>query len=208
MRKARPLLALTCLLDLLFVMVFVALLLEEPQKLQNLQGITKAQELEIHTLKSESSQMEAEVNKTNAELNQAQAELDKAQSDLAEAKQKLEQQQKSQQNTILAKGIWKQFIKVNGRWKEASTQLLYLDSEGKYKKAHLNMDTTWVRTGKLIGEITFNDQIWIWKAQFSSSESGTFDLKKSADGEYTGWLIDENGRKKEENRWVKIRNSL
>ena len=216
MRKARPLLALTCLLDLLFVMVFVALLLEEPQKLEDLQGVTEAQELEIETLKSQNSQMEDQINETTAKLNQAkgdlnytQSELEKAKSDLVQAQQKQESQQNSQQNTIISKGVWRQEIKVNGIWKDGGTHFHFLDSQKKCHSAILSFDSTWLEVSERKSELPCDEQlqVWEWDVYFRSIGNATFSLTKQRDGLYYGWMY-VDGQKRAENRWVKIQDNL
>ena len=74
MRKNKQSLAFICLLDLLFVMVFVALLLEEPEKLKYLEVLNEAQTNQIDNLQSQVDQLQEKLAQTQTQITNIEAE--------------------------------------------------------------------------------------------------------------------------------------
>ncbi len=188
MRKARPLLALTCLLDLLFVMVFVALLLEEPQKLKDLENLTEALQIKISQLEQDKSQLRSEMDKAVSDLNETKSKLGELKQELEEEKSKNRELKKT---TIIPKGVWRQDVRIKGRgrWKEVSTGFHFLDAQGKCRRVRLSFDSIRGEIAKAKSELPCDDQLKVWEWDFHGRTSGhgKFYLTRQSDNSYHGW---------------------
>ena len=148
--------------------------------------------------------LQSQVDQLQEKLAQTQTQITNIEAENKNLKTTLDNKNES---SIISQGVWTQFIRFNGEWKEASTHFLFIDNQGQYQKANLSQDTTFTRSGEVVGEMIFNDRVWEWDAQFSSTETGTFKLERQEDGSYLGWLY-FNDQPTNENRWVKIRDNL
>lgn len=210
--RRRPLVALTCLLDLLFVMVFVALML------QTSQGNKTAKAHDIHELENTISIQNQQISAAKYSIDQLKQELaeeirkkifleKRAQhlvlenSSLKQVVSGYQEQNNTPSRNVVIQGKWKAEIKSGSSWIELGRWIVYKTTSGELEMAGISL-TDFSSYTKRISNVMINGDLWTFNSNWPSGVA-EFKLRRQSDGKYYGWSY-LNGRKMGENRWTRI----
>ncbi len=191
-RRKNSLVALTCLLDLLFVMVFVALALEDvPDNPASDKGNSSIIE---NTRQIEKLHVELklrELEKRERLIKQLQKQLQAAkQSDL------------SSDNDMKLLGVWLQNVEVRGHWRAIGQFVVFKNQTGALRMAAVAQAANLQYT-KGISEVQLSGSEWTFKSDWSREGIAEFRLKRVREGVYEGASY-LRGKFREKNRWTRL----